>query len=186
MRITDSALKELQILMPPLEPVEEGEVDWKRLETSLNLQFPKSYKEFISVYGSSIWFDSYSLFYTTAKSQNEIDEYQQTLKEKLDDIRFDMVDGNTRIVLEYGIGPSSPGLLPFMIDYDGDTYLWLMSGEDPEEWPILIWEMGPTYQIGALSLAEMFLRWLKREEPMLSVWGDSAESKFAEQPLKRR
>lgn len=183
---TDPALLELQKLIPPLQPVEEGEVNWQQLEESMGLQFPSSFKDFISVYGSSIWFDTYSLFFTLAHSSEEIEEYQTTLQEKLDDIRFDMFDGETREELEYGISPTGPGLLPFMIDYNGCTYLWLMSGDDPDQWPVLSWEMGPTYQIGPLSLAEMFLGWLKREEPMLSIWGNSSESEFAKQPLKRR
>jgi len=189
---TDPALLELQKLIPPLQPVEGGEVNWQQLEESTGLQFPASFKDFISVYGSSIWFDTYSLFFTRAQSSEEIEEYQTTLQEKLDDIRFDMYDEETRDDLEYGIDPSGPGLLPFMIDYNGCTYLWLTSEADPEQWPVLYWQMGATRNLGPLSLAQMFVDWLSRKEPMLSAWGDSDQWKdttasgFIEPPLSRR
>lgn len=181
----DRFFEELQILFPPLKPVQKGDVNWENLEKATRLQFPSNFKEFISVYGSSVWFDTYYLFYTQAKTQKEIDSYKKNLQAKLDDIRFSMYDAETGEQLEYGIGPSNPGLLPFMNDFNGHTHLWLMSDVDPESWPVLLWKMRDTISLGPLSVAEMFLRWLKREEPMFSVWGDSAESDFAKRPLSR-
>lgn len=180
-----SALEELQILCPPLNPVQKGKVDWDKLEKAVGFSYPTSFKNFISVYGSSIWFDTYYLLYTEARTQDEINSYRKQRQAQLDDIRFDMYDGETMEELDYAIGPSNPGLFPFINDFNGYTYLWVMSDDDPDQWSVLQWKMGPTIDLGPLSVAEMFLRWLKREEPMFSAWGDSEESDFAKRPLSR-
>src|SRR4051812_38159294 len=56
----DRSLRKLMKVMPPLKGQRHTKVNWERLEEGVGLTYPQSFKDVVSVYGSSHWFDKFS------------------------------------------------------------------------------------------------------------------------------
>jgi hypothetical protein len=153
----DDALRRLIELLPPPENPTGREVDWKRYEDGLGIRYPRYFKEFIAVYGASIWFDNYSLFYPEATTTKDVPSFREEIQEKLDLlVRYGMTDENFQSIT-MPLYPERGGLFPFMIDYDGTYYFWRTEPDDPDSWPLLRWEVDMLRVLKYSTLAEMFL-----------------------------
>jgi len=164
-------LETLQELVPPLSPTSGNSPNWSQLQMLGSLVYPDSFKAFVGTYGDAIWMDNWSLFYSDGATQSEVNDFLRAVKKKTDDLCNDChpMDKFGRRMTVY---PAKGGLFPFMIDYSACVYLWDTDSINPEDWPIYVWDRGPTLKIGRYSIAELFLGWLRREEPMLSLLGD--------------
>lgn len=167
----DTSLKKLIELMPPPKKARGKKTDWERLESALGLTYPKAFKEYVAVYGGSVWFDNLSPYYSEAKSTREIKVFIRHLQKRLKDLNGNMYDNNWQEV-DLPLWPNVGGLFPFMIDYSGCQYLWATKSGDPEKWPVVLWQTGAIINLGRITLAQMILGWLQRTPRMRKVWGD--------------
>jgi len=168
-------LEQLIELLPPLPNTRNRDVDWKRLEEAVGIEYPGSYKEFIGTYGSSCWLDHLVPLYTPARNDEEIQDYLDTVKRNLLPLRRDMIDDNGTRWKKPALYPTENGLFPFLVDFDGGLYCWKTDTGDPERWPIIHWDGGPYGILEHISIIGMFLSWLKQEPPMLEIWGDFSD-----------
>ena len=169
-----ATLSRLMDLMPPPKNLRFARVQWERLENAIGMAYPSSFKEFIGVYGGSVWFDNLSPFYTEAKSDGEVKKFLKSVEEKLKRLRGNTYDEDYNC-LELPLFPEKGGLLPFMIDYAGNLYNWLSVQENPEKWPIAVWLTGSIRMLDGMTISSMILDWLERKPLMIELWGDVQE-----------
>jgi hypothetical protein len=167
----DRSLRKLMKVIPPLKGQRHTKVNWERLEQHVGLPYPESFKDFVSVYGSSHWFDKLLPFYSTARTVRLAQEYVKSLRAKLDWLAGNMYDAqfNEREVPLY---PEKGGLFPFMADIDGPLYCWRTSSKDPNCWPVYCWMKGPICMLRDVTISGMFLGFLERSPRMVRIWGN--------------
>ena len=168
------ALQELVERFPPPKKPRSTPVNWERVENHLGMSYPVSFKEFIDVYGGSVWFDNVSPIISQCKNEKQAAEFVEIIKGKIEQVNGDTYDENFNEI-DVQFYPTSNGLFPFLIDYSGNMYLWARESDDPEEWPIILSHAGWMKTLGVMSIPEMILSWLKGEPSMKKVWGNVEE-----------
>src|SRR3954447_11389608 len=113
----DRSLRKLMKAMPPLKGQRHTKVKWDRLEEHVSLTYPQSFKEFVSVYGSSHWFDKLLPFYSTARTARFVQEYLKFVGSLLKCLDGHMHDAKYN-ALDIPLYPEKGGLFPFMNDID--------------------------------------------------------------------
>lgn len=167
----DPALSKLVRKMPPPEKPPGGKVNWDRLESAVGLAYPTSFKEFVAVYGWSVWFDNFSPFFYEAKTAADAKKFLQSVRKRLKWLDGNMYDEAFRPA-SVPLFPAAGGLFPFAMDYSGDQYLWRTERSDPDQWPVVIWQRGQLVTLERMTVAKMLLGFLSRRPPMLNLWGD--------------
>lgn len=154
----DSALVRLRDALPPPKELAEPEVNWPEVESKLGLRFPTSFKEYIGIYGGcSNWFDLYNVFYPDPRTK--IDEYIQHVTQLLKTLaKARITDDDCTLYPEPG------GLFPFITSSDGDYYFWETKGENPDLWPIMVWQMPGLFPLTPSTIAGVFLKTLEEFE----------------------
>ena len=169
---TSARLKELRKLMPPPDEVPGRDIKWDAVETAVGVEYPKSYKDFIDVYGALQWFDWLQpLVPFEDMSATQFAEFLEGVFK--DNFGEDVVDTNGELVLAPKFGISG-GWLPFMTGSDGDAYAWITDGPS-EEWNVIRALNRRVMVVPPISITEMFVRWLKNEPPMQELWGSVDE-----------
>lgn len=167
----DPTLKRLMGKMPPPITPPDADVDWERLESAISLTYPASFKEFIGVYGSSVWCDHLSPFYSTAKTDGDVKKFLKSVKAKLKPLESNIYDEHFN-KLDFPLYPAEEGLFPFMIDYSSSLYCWQTEKDDPNKWPIVCWFTGQILILEKMTITKMILEWLERKPRMVAIWGD--------------
>lgn len=167
----EPALKRLIEIMPPPAEPRQRNVDWQRLEAAVGLTYPTTFKEFIGVYGGSVWFDNLSLCFTEANTDDELKPYLRNVMSRLEALKDGGRDENKQKIV-FPLYPADGGLFPFMIDYSGYVYCWLTEDENPNNWPIVCWLMDAIHVLENMTIAMMILEWIERKPRMQNVWGD--------------
>ncbi len=172
----NAALKKLIKLMPPLKNTKDTCVAWDRLEDATGVKYPTTFKEFVEVYGSSIWFDHVRLFYTTAESEADMEKYTQSLEEQVSPLQNGIYIYNKELgqreEVNFPLYPEKGGLLTFMIDFSGSYYCWNPKGRNANKWPIVCCFTSQVLIIESITVPEMFLEWIERKPRMVDLWGD--------------
>jgi hypothetical protein len=167
----DRSLRKLMKVVSPLKGQRHTKVNWGRLEECVGLTYPQSFKDFVSVYGSSHWFDKLLPFYSTARTVRLVREYENSVRAKLK-----WLDGHMRDAkfnkLDLPLYPEEGGLFPFMADIDGPLYCWLTESKNPSSWPVYCWMEGPITVLPDITISGMLLGFLERSPQMIQVWGD--------------
>lgn len=152
----ESLSKLLQVIAPP-DGAKGRDVNWKEVEKDLGFAFPTSFKDFIAVYGESQWFDLYSsaLYPDSVAGVGQYREELQGLHKTVDEngIRDDDELDDSPVTLY----PEPRGLLFFMSSSDGDYYFWRMDSDDPDLWPIVVWQMPGLFKVKQKTIAELLL-----------------------------
>lgn len=169
----DEKIGELVRMMPPPSNPRFVEVQWPALEEAVGLRYPKSFKEYVAVYGGAVWFDNWCPLYAAAKNDEEIRDYLRTVSNYTSRMKGCMVKpGKQRRDVEIALYPDQGGLLPFLIDYSGGVYSWKTANTDPDKWPVVCWVDSYIIELRGITIAGMFLEFLRRSERMRRVWGD--------------
>ncbi len=158
-------------VMPPLKEQRHTKVNWERLEKHVGLTYPDSFKGFVSVYGSSHWFEMLLPFYSTARTVRLVQEYVKSVGEKLRWLAGNTYDAK-RNKLDLPLYPEEGGMFPFIEDIDGPMYCWLTEAKDPNRWPVYCWMRGPITVLPDATISGMFLGFLERSPRMVQLWGD--------------
>jgi predicted DNA-binding WGR domain protein len=160
--VRDPALVRLAKELPPPEGLKGREVKWDEVEKEVGFTFPTTFKEYISLYGESEWFDLYSSA-LYPHSHNKKGEYMKSVRSKLKDVE-EVGDEEVNDILY----PEPGGLYPFMVSSDGDYYFWKMDSKDPDQWPLMVWQMPGLFKLEFKTIGEMLLNTLeefKVEDP---------------------
>ncbi len=170
----DTALKVLIDRMPPPPNPRDQDVEWVRLENRIGLQYPDSYKEFVTTYGGTVWCDNWCPFYTTAHTDKDVDEFLASVSQNLEPMRGNMVQKGSKEPgrLNLPLYPEGGGLFPFMVDYSSGLYCWKTSDRNPNKWPVICWMHCQVTELRGISIAGMFLEWLERKPRMMNLWED--------------
>lgn len=169
---TSTTLEELTKLMPPPENVPGKVAEWGAIEAAIGVTYPKSFKDFIEIYGALQWFDWLQpLVPFDEMSAEQFSKFLATVLE--DNFSGDTVDSNGEplIVSQFG---TAGGWLPFMMGSDGDTYAWLTYGP-AENWNVICVVNRQARVLPPISIVEMILGWLKNEPQMEELWGSVDE-----------
>ena len=131
----------LLAVMPAVHGYDEG-VSWAAVEASLGHRLPSDYKAFMDVYGSGslpglsieppVRPDGYR--YRSGGIAEETANLRYTFDE--DPSAYDpMPEGLNREeqLVAWGVGHNDP-----------DLYGWIMTGEDPDTWPVVVWRRHQT------------------------------------------
>ena len=171
------ALKRLLKRMPPPSPPPRVPEDWSVLESALGLEYPTTYKAFVDMYGCSCWFTNICPYYEPSGQIAHLAEFKKSMAEmmaRLDVAMYSFVPKRTEV--RFPIYPNLGGLFPFMIDYSGSIYCWQTDRKNPEAWPVLCCFGGSTVVVlEKMTIAKMFLDWLKQTPQMVDLWGDINE-----------
>lgn len=170
----DPALKRLIKKMPPPEKVPNKDVDWSLLENGLGLKYPDAFKEFVGVYGSSVWCDHFSPFYDLGESEKGVKAFVKAVKGKLKPLSGNMFDEKHKAVV-LPLFPDGAGLFPFMIDYSSSLYSWNTENKDPNKWPIVCWLTGQIVILEEMSISKLLLEWLEAKPALAKILGDASE-----------
>jgi len=113
--------------IPPPTSINEPAGDWDSIFTQLGTQLPSDYRRFIDAYGTGYL----ARFYTVANpfSSNRY----VNLFQRLDMIRRSEADSTFFPDAGYAFYPEDDGLIPFMLDDNGNDYFWRTMGE-PDDW----------------------------------------------------
>lgn len=170
--------KQLETLiefMPPPQHLHDHQINWHAVEEVLGLKYPTSFKEFISVYGASKWFDYFSPFYLTSNDEVQLGDFRKTAAYYLDYLKDNILTSQQKgdyIPQGFVPFPEAGCYFPFMIDEGSNFYFWKTDMSSPEDWPIIIGPYGELNILENMSITEMFLSYLNREPPMFDIWGD--------------
>jgi len=163
-------LEELKVLMPPLEPPPDNNVDWEMAEQVCRIRFPEDFKQFISIYGNVIWCDLFRAIYpetdTWEKCEKSREEVLETLAIIFND-GFCNEDGTA--ITNLRPHPNPGGLLPCLTDTNSSFVCWLTSGK-PEEWTLIKWHFG-TVTFYDFTLTQLIRDWIKQVPPAKDAWG---------------
>jgi hypothetical protein len=170
----DGSLRKLMKLMPPLKRKRHTKVNWDRLEEQVGLPYPDSFKDFVSVYGSSHWFEMVLPFYSTAKTVRLAQSYVKSVREKLKWLAGNTYDAKFS-KWDLPFYPEDGGLFPFMASIDGPMYCWRTESRHPNRWPVYCWMTGPITVLRDTTIAGMLLGFLERSPRMVRLWGDVRE-----------
>ena len=152
----ESALRKLIELLPPPPDPPGRKVNWQEHEAALGITYPRWLKDFIAVYGGSIFFDNFSILYPAPECY-DVDSFRQAVNDQLDLlVKYGMTDEDFNPI-KVPLYPEPGGLFPLMVDYDGTYYFWKMEPENPDRWPLLRWEVDTLRTLKYPTLAEMFL-----------------------------
>jgi hypothetical protein len=158
----------IEALPPPANPCLP--VSWTKAEERHQLRFPSHFKALFDVYGDSEWFDLFYPFYPDRPDKDG--EYLEGVRHVLSIlVDYGMTDEDFK-PLTMPLYPEPGGLFPFMNSSDGDYYYWNTDSDNPDEWPIMRWEMDTLRKLKFATLADLFLEtleWMKEKQPH-RVW----------------
>jgi hypothetical protein len=169
---TSARLKELVKLMPPPDQVPNKNVNWHAVEKLIGAEYPKSFKDFVDVYGALQWFD---WLQPLAPFENKPPEHFYEFLNGVFNENFggEVVDANDELLFAPKFGTPG-GWLPFMTGSDGDAYAWLTEGS-PNNWNVICVLNRRVNVLPPISIVEMFVGWLNGEPPMQTIWGSVDE-----------
>lgn len=161
--------------MPPPENPRHCDVDWAAVEKTIGLTYPATFKEFVGVYGGSIWCDHFGPFYAAGPLQN-LKKFKRTVADRLKWLEGNMYVFDTgRRKIDLPLYPSAGGLFPFAHDFSGSLYCWQTSSMDPGEWPIVCWFQSSIVVLNDMTIGKMLWDWLDGAPRMVDLWGDIRE-----------
>lgn len=174
----EAALKNLIEILPPPENPTGLDVDWAKFERVLGFQYPTTFKDFVAIYGASLFLNNYSHFYPAGCTVNDVETFFETVSSKFSLlVDYDLYDNdlydNDYKPLKVKMYPEMGGLFPFMCDYSSYEYFWQTGNTDSNKWPIVCWQTGVLTGLEFASLAELLLddidHWKKEEPERLCV-----------------
>ncbi len=169
----EPALKKLMKLMPPPEGSSSTDINWTKAEELTGLNYPKSFRDFASVYGASTWFDNLTPMFPTdfADKAEKSSDFLQLVRGRLHYLRRNMYDASFNRV-KLPLYPDKGGLFPFLAEIDGNLHCWKTDGSDPDQWPVYCWLTGEIVVLEYMTIAKMILSFMERKVPMFEIWGD--------------
>lgn len=130
----------IRLLPPPTDPAPE--VDWSRAEEAWGVAFPADYKSFVATYGKGhLTSGSVGKFLGVmvpevtpqGTATGEMEEETGTAQED-----WDEGYGDKPVPLPSG----ADRLVTWAVDASADLLCWLVTGPDPDTWPVAVYRRG--------------------------------------------
>jgi hypothetical protein len=110
--------------------INEPSGDWDSVFSKIGTPLPSDYCRFIDAYGTGYL----ARFYTVANPFSS-NRYVNLMR-RLDQIRTSQSLSTFFSDAGYAFHPIAGGLIPFMLDDNGNDYFW-RTGGDPDNWPVV-------------------------------------------------
>jgi SMI1-KNR4 cell-wall len=121
----------LAVVPPPARPIDPGDpAAWPKVEQALGTKLPSDYRDYGLRYGSGVL--GHNIFVYNPFSPFYLGDVKNTCQ------LFGQMHEVEEDYFPHAVFPSSPGLLPWASDSNGNHYFWLTEGE-PDQWPVLFW-----------------------------------------------
>lgn len=167
-----SAMSELATLRRLMPPTAESDtvVDWERMTASWGRPFPSDYRQFIDVYGEGAAANYLSVVKPEPKEGQPDPDGMRVETLNAEDA---WTVGGKAPALE----GTDPRLLAWAVDADADILCWDTSGDDPDAWPVLVFNrddrLWTRHDCGAIAFLVRVLRAEYPECPLggLALWG---------------
>ena len=148
--------------IPPPASINEPAANWDSIFSQLGTPLPSDYCRFIDAYGTGYL----ARFYTVANpfSSNRY----VNLMQRLDIFRTSEAESTFFPDAGYVFHPDADGLIPFMLDDNGNDYFWRTAG-DPDNWPVVQCEhRGSGFTEYQLSMTAFLLQIFDKTIPALA------------------
>lgn len=132
---TGTSLDALCLLTPPPANPHLGEGSWQELQDQLGTRLPGEYVTLMERYGAGCW-NGRLRFLTPLRTTGErrFVDHVATTREAYEQLK----DGHPQWY-PLTVWPEPRGFLPFANSIDGDEIGWLTQGENPDDWPLIVW-----------------------------------------------
>ncbi|MBR7831869.1 hypothetical protein KDL01_01270 [Actinospica durhamensis] len=175
--------EELVQLLPPPD-VEVAGPPWDEIESALGFRPPADYRWFCDTYGGGSLFQGasvmesseFEIFAPTSAPRGRCPAGLAGLREYHmagfhESFTYDGADLAMWNGAPYPVYPEPGGVLGWGMSEWGDSFFWLMRGEDPDAWPVVAWMRDPAE---AFTLDCGFVEFLRRvvtgEFPWTPSW----------------
>ncbi|WP_327070247.1 SMI1/KNR4 family protein [Kitasatospora sp. NBC_01302] len=152
---TGTGLGALRLLSPPPGNPYLGGGTWAGLFDELSTTLPREYVTLMDLYGAGCW-SNWLRFFTPLRTGER--RYLQHIESTTDGYR--QLKGSHPQWYPLATWPELGGFLPFANSIDGDQLGWLTEGDDPDNWPLIVWprhaDQGPPLEQG---LIDTLLAW---------------------------
>lgn len=159
-----------------IDPIGDGgdTVDWPAVERRWGFRFPADYIDFLHTYGKGV-FMQYLLILGP-----EVDGPIDSMAEETENARGSEPLRTDHDVIAWGV------------DSSGDILCWLVSGEEPDQWPVAVWgrHSSPhwaTYECGMVEFLRATISGEFSECPLsgLDLWNTVPVSYLGDREDKR-
>lgn len=124
-----------QLIPPPAAPRETGAAaDWAEVEAALDSPLPADYRALVDRYGTGGVGDFLWLLtpFTRSQDQNLLVAGRRIL------VAYRAIQADEPARYPFPAYPDEGGLLPWAVSDNGDTLYWQTSGDDPDQWPVVV------------------------------------------------
>ncbi|WP_327181245.1 SMI1/KNR4 family protein [Streptomyces sp. NBC_01334] len=159
-------------LMPP-HPGAGDVVDWGLLEQSWGTRFPGDYKEFIARYGAGAISDYVVIFSPECRAEDGAEPAFQGMEEET-------LNAQQLWSAKGPGGAGSDRVIAWGLDSSADILCWRITGDDPDGWPVVVWNQDDVvwqeYPCGVVEFLHRVLDAEFDECPLggLTLWGNAA------------
>ena len=118
-------------LPPPTNPIYGGLINWHDIESNFNIKLPRDYKELIEVYGSGAVDNFVWLLNPISNNKNlnfDTVDYIYSSYQVMKDL---FPDDFTRPKF-----PNKLSFFPWAVTDNGDTFVWIVDHDDPNDWSV--------------------------------------------------
>jgi hypothetical protein len=180
-----SELETLLGLMPPVTD-SDTEVDWDRMAESWGRPFPFAYRRFIEIYGAGSIQANLAISQPETKGPPDDDADGMRADTALAEVLW----AESRKAPD--LSGATPRLITWGVDSSGDHLCWDATDEDPERWPVLVFNRGDSmwrrYDCGMVDFIVRVLQADFPECPLgdLSIWGRKSATFLTRSEYMRR
>ncbi|MFJ8013743.1 SMI1/KNR4 family protein [Streptomyces sp. NPDC096339] len=173
----------LLTVMPPRAGA-GSQVDWDVMDRAWGFSFPSDYKAFVEHYGAGVIENFVSVFEPALERSGqptgpmaEESSVAEELWEELQGIP--------------GVEAQADRISAWAADGTGDLLCWLRAGDDPDQWPVLVYERGKdAFRLYPCGMTEFLVRVFQAQFPEhplsgTPLWG-AAAPRFLTHAQKRQ
>lgn len=175
---TGTGLDALRLLSPPPGNPYLGRGTWAGLFDELGTTLPREYVTLMDLYGAGCW-SGWLRFFTPLRTGER--RYLQHVESTTDGYR--QLKGNHPQWYPLATWPEPGGFLPFANSIDGDQLGWLTEGDDPDNWPLIVWprhaDQGPPLKQGLINTLLAWQRGTFSTEGLAALDEDDDPVEFA-------
>ncbi|OQR61261.1 hypothetical protein B6E66_25505 [Streptomyces maremycinicus] len=164
-------LEPLMRLMPP-DAAAGDTVDWDPVERSWETGFPSDYKEFIARYGAGAISDYLVILSPECRAGDGAEPAFQGMEEET-------LNAQDFWGVKAG-GAGSDRVIAWGSDASADILCWRVRGDDPDGWPVVVWNQDDVawqeYPCGVVEFLHRVLGAEFDECPLggLTLWGNES------------
>ncbi|MFD8082862.1 hypothetical protein ACFV4F_14370 [Kitasatospora sp. NPDC059722] len=150
-------------------------VGWDAAQRAAGIELPSDYREFVDVFGSGEFRGDLGVLDPLPGPGGPAgdDGVRRMLRRTTEDVgpRFRAMREDSFDLCPYPVYPEPGGLLLWGGNYNGDHCFWLTADDDPDRWPVVLWDRGrfpDAWSRYDMGMAEFLLLVLAGETPGLA------------------